>query len=153
MNDRIVKAIAACARTLTGAADAEAALANADTATTGGLRAFADRFAVRRRFHDPEVHERHRPQEAALQACYPAGAISIATPQYRVTVDSRGRAVEVELAESSGDETLDRAGECFLRTIRYAPTKAGNEKITSTAVIPVTLRPPKRSTSTPPPGP
>jgi cobaltochelatase CobT len=63
VNASIVKALAACARTLTGAPDAEAALAQADAATVGGLRAFADRFAVRRRFHDPLVHARHRPEE------------------------------------------------------------------------------------------
>ena len=65
MNTRITKALAACVRTLTGAPDAEAALARADAATIGGLRAFADRFAVRRRFHDPVVHARHRPAEPA----------------------------------------------------------------------------------------
>ena len=66
--DRILKAVAACTRTLTGAADAEAALAFAGAATTGGLRAFADRFAVRRRFHDPAVHARHRSDDARLGA-------------------------------------------------------------------------------------
>jgi cobaltochelatase CobT len=68
VNDRLVKAMAACARTLTGAPDADAVLAQADMATLGGLRAFADRFAVRRRFHDPEVQARHRPSEIAAAA-------------------------------------------------------------------------------------
>src|SRR5688572_8854206 len=63
MNDRLVKAVAACARTLTGAPDAESALAQTNAATVGALRAFADRFALQRRFHDLGTHHRHRPAD------------------------------------------------------------------------------------------
>jgi cobaltochelatase CobT len=63
MNDRLVKAVAACARTLTGAPDAESALAQTHAATVGALRAFADRFALQRRFHDLGTHHRHRPAD------------------------------------------------------------------------------------------
>jgi cobaltochelatase CobT len=68
VNSRIVKAVAACARTLTGSDDAEAMLARANVATLGALRAFADRHAVYRRFHDAAIHARHRPDggEAAV---------------------------------------------------------------------------------------
>jgi cobaltochelatase CobT len=65
VNPTITRAIAACTRTLTGAADAETWLARADAPTVGGLRAFADRLAVRRRFHDPDVHRQHGPGDAA----------------------------------------------------------------------------------------
>jgi cobaltochelatase CobT len=63
VNATIIRALSACARTLTGAPDAEAALTQSNAATIGGLRAFADRFVLRRRFHDPAVHARHRPPE------------------------------------------------------------------------------------------
>jgi cobaltochelatase CobT len=65
VNARIIKAIAACTRTLTGARETEAALARANAATIGGLRAFADRFALQRRFQDPAAHILHRPADAA----------------------------------------------------------------------------------------
>jgi cobaltochelatase CobT len=67
---RTIKAIAACTRTLTGAADAEALLARETAPTAGGLRAFGDRLAARRRFHDPAVHQRHQPpdQQGAFDA-------------------------------------------------------------------------------------
>jgi cobaltochelatase CobT len=68
VNNSLLKAIAACTRTLTGVPDAEAALASADAATPGGLRAFADRFAVRHRYHDPSVHDGHRPGDAFAAA-------------------------------------------------------------------------------------
>lgn len=68
VTDRVLKAVAACTRTLTGVPDAEAAVAGAGAATTGGLRAFADRFAVRQRFHDPAVAAQHRLSEPAAQA-------------------------------------------------------------------------------------
>ena len=65
MNATTIRALSACARTLTGAPDAEAALAQSNAATIGGLRAFADRFVLRRRFHDPAVHAGHRPPDPA----------------------------------------------------------------------------------------
>ncbi len=40
---------------------ADAAVAQSDAATLSGLRAFGDRLALRARFHDTAVHNRHRP--------------------------------------------------------------------------------------------
>jgi len=62
-----VEAVGACSRTLAGSLppgafeDFGSMLALSDAATVGGLRAFADRLAIRQRFHDPNVHRRHRP--------------------------------------------------------------------------------------------
>jgi hypothetical protein len=89
--------------------------------------------------------------ERALQLCYPVDSIAIATPQYRVTVNSKGKVVKVELAESSGDVDLDEAGACVLESIDYEPTKQGKMRVTSTAIIPVALRPPKQAVGNPPP--
>ena len=63
MNTRVVNAIASCVRTLTGFSGAEAIVACAGAATVSGLRAFADRVAVQRRFHDPAIHDGQRPAD------------------------------------------------------------------------------------------
>jgi cobaltochelatase CobT len=63
VNTRIAKAIAGCTRTLTGVRDAEAVVARANAATVSGLRAFADRVALQRRFHDIVIHDRQRPAD------------------------------------------------------------------------------------------
>lgn len=89
--------------------------------------------------------------ERALQACYPTGSLAMATPKYRVTVNSSGKAVKVELAESSGDADLDEAGTCVLKSIGYEPTMQGKRRVQSTAIIPISLRPPKRAPGNPPP--
>jgi len=88
--------------------------------------------------------------EAALRDCYPADTISIATPKFRVAVSPRGRAVDVELVESSGDDSLDRAGACVLKALNFDPTKQGSQPVSSSAIIPVTVRPPKRAASAAP---
>jgi cobaltochelatase CobT len=67
-SDLTVEAVAACTRALAEQADADAPLATADAATLSGLRAFGDRLALRRRFHDPAAHAAHQPaaDDAAL---------------------------------------------------------------------------------------
>jgi len=67
-SDVTVEAVAACTRALAQQPDADAHLATANAATLGGLRAFADRLALRRRFHDASAHAAHQPgaDEAAL---------------------------------------------------------------------------------------
>jgi len=59
--DRLVEAVGACTRALAGAEDADAMLGRANAATIGGLRAFGDRLALRRRFHSGSIHRQHRP--------------------------------------------------------------------------------------------
>ncbi len=59
--DRTVEAVGACTRALGGLEYADAAIAQSDAATLPGLRAFGDRLALRARFHDPAIHDRHRP--------------------------------------------------------------------------------------------
>jgi len=70
--DRTVEAIGACTRALAGLDDADAALAQADAATLGGLRAYGDRLAVRARFHDPRIHARHQPADARASNLFTA---------------------------------------------------------------------------------
>jgi cobaltochelatase CobT len=72
VNSRTIEAIAACTRTLCGASDADSTLLCSDAATIGPLRAFADRAALRRRFHDDTVHAAHRPQDSTAAAIYEA---------------------------------------------------------------------------------
>lgn len=83
--------------------------------------------------------------ERALRHCYPADAISIGTPKFRVAVNSQGRAVKIALVESSGDASLDEAGACVLESISFQPTKQGDQPVSSSAIIPVTIRPPKQA--------
>jgi cobaltochelatase CobT len=62
--DTAVEAVGTCLRTLAQARDADTPLASATAATLGGLRAHADRLALRRRFHDAQHHGKHRPEDA-----------------------------------------------------------------------------------------
>ena len=62
--DTTVEAVGTCLRTLAQQSDADAPLAGATAATLSGLRAFADRLALRRRFHDAHAHSAHRPDDA-----------------------------------------------------------------------------------------
>ena len=53
------RAVAACARALAGIEDADALVAQATAPTHSGLRAFADRVVLQRRFHDAAIHQQH----------------------------------------------------------------------------------------------
>jgi cobaltochelatase CobT len=61
--DRTLDAVSACTRALAGLADADFGLDQAETGSLGGLRAFADRQALRRRLHDATVYHGHRPAD------------------------------------------------------------------------------------------
>jgi cobaltochelatase CobT len=71
-NTKFRRAVAACTRTLTGSADAAALVPGASAATLGGLRAYADRIVLQRRFHDRAVHERHQPSDEHARALFEA---------------------------------------------------------------------------------
>jgi len=62
--DTTVEAVGTCLRTLAQQPDADVPFAAATAATLSGLRAFADRLALRRRFHDAHTHSAHRPESA-----------------------------------------------------------------------------------------
>jgi cobaltochelatase CobT len=72
VHPRTLAAIAACARTLGEAAEAEPPFTGAAAATIGALRAAADRAALRRRFHDERVHAVQRPADAAAGPLFDA---------------------------------------------------------------------------------
>jgi cobaltochelatase CobT len=61
---RTIDAVGGCTRGLAGTGDMDAALADSNAATLGGLRAYGDREALRRRFHSNAVHHQHRPTTA-----------------------------------------------------------------------------------------
>ena len=69
---KVTGAIGACTRTLAEASDADAALGTSAAATLGSLRAAGDRLALRRKFHDPAVHQRHRPAHPLAAAIFDA---------------------------------------------------------------------------------
>ena len=79
---RTVEAVSACTRTLAGADDVDVSAARAGAATVGALRAYADRTAVGRRFHDPAVHRRHLPK--------PVGAARLFSQLEQGRLDARG---------------------------------------------------------------
>ena len=58
-----VDAVSACTKTLAGADDVDVSATRAGASTLGALRAYADRTALGRRFHDPAVHRLHVPRE------------------------------------------------------------------------------------------
>ena len=73
MNDSTQRrAIAACARALGDVEDADALLAHSSAATHSGLRAFADRVVLQRRFHDPDIHRHHRPDDVDTAGLFDA---------------------------------------------------------------------------------
>lgn len=72
MNTRTLGAVGACTRTLGGAPDADATLLLSGAVTLGPLRAYADRLALRRRFHDEAVDLEHRPADAQAAALFDA---------------------------------------------------------------------------------
>jgi cobaltochelatase CobT len=57
-------AVAACARALAGIENADSLLALSNAATHSGLRAFADRVVLQRRFHSAAIHQQHQPEDA-----------------------------------------------------------------------------------------
>jgi len=70
--DRTFDAVSACTRALAGVPDADAGLDAAETGSIGGLRAHADRLAIRRRFHDAAIDRAHRPQDDRAAAVFAA---------------------------------------------------------------------------------
>jgi cobaltochelatase CobT len=68
--DTTVEAVGTCLRTLAQNPDADSGLAASTAATLSGLRAFADRIALRRRFHDADAHADHRPADGHTAALY-----------------------------------------------------------------------------------
>jgi cobaltochelatase CobT len=70
VNSRTLAAVSVCTRTLASAGDADLPIAQSGARTIGSLRAFADRAAIRRRFHDPLIDAAHRPQNADAALLY-----------------------------------------------------------------------------------
>ncbi len=68
---RTVEAVETCTRTLAGS-DAGGSLERANAGTIGGLRAYADRLALRQRFHSPGTHHKNRPADAVAADLYAA---------------------------------------------------------------------------------
>ena len=66
------RAIAACARALVAIDNVDALLAESNAATHSGLRAFADRVVLQRRFHDAAIHQRHQPDDGAAANLFDA---------------------------------------------------------------------------------
>jgi cobaltochelatase CobT len=72
VNRRDVRAVAACARALASIEDADALMAQSSAATHSGLRAFADRIVLQRRFHDAAIHQQHQPEHADATGLFDA---------------------------------------------------------------------------------
>ncbi len=71
-SDRTVGAVSACTRALAPALDAEPALARANAATLGALRAAGDRLAVQQRHHQSAIHREHQPEPGPAADAYAA---------------------------------------------------------------------------------
>lgn len=69
---RTVLAVGACTRALAGSDAAESALARAQAATLGGLRAIGDRLAISARHHNAAIHRRHLPPDSPASHLYEA---------------------------------------------------------------------------------
>ena len=66
-----------------------------------------------------------------------------ATPKYRAKISRLGKAIRVDVLESSGDKKLDEAGICLLERLKFHPAMRGNEKVVTTSVFQIPLSPPK----------
>ena len=64
--------MAACVRALASIEDADALVAQSGAATHSGLRAFADRVVLQRRFHDAAIHQQHLPEDADAAGLFDA---------------------------------------------------------------------------------
>jgi cobaltochelatase CobT len=67
-----LRAVAACARALGNVDNADALLAQSNAATHSGLRAFADRAVLQRRFHDATIHRHYQPDDPETAALFDA---------------------------------------------------------------------------------
>jgi len=92
---------------------------------------------------DPKPSATAAELEEALRACYPADSLSVATALYLVVVNEFGKVENVEMKQSTGDPRLDDAGTCLVRMISFTPAMRGSRAVTSTAVVPLKLRPPR----------
>jgi cobaltochelatase CobT len=129
--------VSACTRTLAGADDVDVSATRAGVATVGGLRAYADRTAVGRRFHDPAVHRHHLPKSA--------GAAWLFSQLEQGRLDSRGagwlRGVATNLLAHPGTDSDGLRWLCFeLCSGRPAPPeKTALVARTRTALSPALL--------------
>ena len=69
---RQTRAVAACTRALGDVDNADVLLAQSNAPTHSGLRAFADRIVLQRRFHDSAIHQRHQPDDADASSLFDA---------------------------------------------------------------------------------
>lgn len=91
----------------------------------------------------PRLAASEADMEQAFRSCYPTDRHETAIPEYRVTVNVRGWPSQVMLVKSSGDKTLDKAGACVLKKVRYEPARRGQRPVMATLLVPLTVRPPK----------
>ncbi len=92
---------------------------------------------------DPQPSSSAAELEEALRACYPVNSLSVATALYLVVVSESGQVENVEMKQSTGDPRLDDASACLVRKISFTPAMRGSRAVSSTAVLPIKLRPPK----------
>jgi TonB family protein len=78
----------------------------------------------------------------AYRDCYPAGRSDQARVNYRITVTDGGRVRRAEVATSSGDATLDAAGDCILRRLHFVPARRNGVNVEATVSWPILVRPP-----------
>jgi outer membrane biosynthesis protein TonB len=118
--------------------------------TRGGVPVEADvKVPLNFNFHNspplalPQVATSETEIEEIYRACYPPDQLAIAKPLYRVSLSATGEPRRIELVESCGVESLDRAGVCVLERLRFEPARRGKAAIETTAIMPILLRPPK----------
>lgn len=91
----------------------------------------------------PKVASSHAEIEDIYRACYPQDQLAIVKPQFRVELSAAGKARKVTLVESSGVDSLDRAGACVLERLTFEPARQGKTPVEITATMPIVLRPPR----------
>ena len=81
---------------------------------------------------------------AAYRNCYPPGHDDERLITYRITVTAGGRVRKAELVGTSGDDALDQAGICILRTLVFVPARRNGKNVESTLTWSILVRPPPR---------
>ena len=96
----------------------------------------------RARLEAPTVRSGEEQILDAYRKCYPPGRNDEQLINYRITITDGGRVRKAEVIRSSGDDTLDQAGVCILRSLVFVPARRNGQNVEATVSWPMLVRPP-----------
>ncbi len=90
----------------------------------------------------PRLQSSETDIEAAYGGCYPADANATVLVKYRIDVGVDGRVRRASVLGGSGDRTLDKAGICVLKRLRFSPPVRGSQAVRAEFEWNFVVRPP-----------